>query len=88
MEITGITVNAERLTELKSKFSEQLAEIEQSIYQSAGMQFNISSPKQLGEVLFEKMQLPVLKKTKTGYSTSVDVLEKLAPDYPIIEKNP
>ncbi|KRM91844.1 DNA polymerase I [Fructilactobacillus florum] len=86
MEITGITVNAERLTELKSKFSEQLAEIEQSIYQSAGMQFNISSPKQLGEVLFEKMQLPVLKKTKTGYSTSVDVLEKLAPDYPIIEK--
>ncbi|USS85237.1 DNA polymerase I [Fructilactobacillus myrtifloralis] len=86
MEITGIRVDRDRLEALKSKFIERVAELEQGIYQDAGTEFNVGSPKQLGEVLFEKLQLPVIKKTKTGYSTSVDVLEKLAPDHPIIAK--
>ena len=58
--------------------------MEQQIYEEAGETFNINSPKQLGEILFEKMQLPHGKKTKTGYSTAADVLEKLAPDYPVV----
>ncbi|USS86754.1 DNA polymerase I [Fructilactobacillus cliffordii] len=86
MEITGIKVDPERLDELKSKFQERVSELQQGIYQDAGQEFNIGSPKQLGEILFEKLKLPVIKKTKTGYSTSVDVLEKLAPEHPIIEK--
>lgn len=85
MEITGITVDADELHAMGSKFSEQLAEIEQTIYNEAGEEFNIGSPKQLGHILFEKMKLPVLKKTKTGYSTAVGVLEKLAADAPIAE---
>ena len=85
MEIEGITVDADELRAMGSKFSEQLAEIEQTIYQEAGEEFNIGSPKQLGHILFEKMHLPVLKKTKTGYSTAVGVLEKLAADAPIAE---
>lgn len=85
MEIRGITVNQDKLEELKSKFTERVSEYKQKIYQEAGEEFNIGSPKQLGIVLFEKMGLPVIKKTKTGYSTAVDVLERLAPDYPIIE---
>ena len=59
--------------------------MEQSIYKEAGTEFNINSPKQLGEVLFEKLNLPCGKKTKTGYSTSADVLEKLSADYPIVD---
>lgn len=58
---------------------------EKSIHEQAGGEFNINSPKQLGEVLFEKMQIPGGKKTKTGYSTAADVLDKLAPEYPIIK---
>lgn len=85
MEIAGITVDAEELKAMGSKFSEQLAEIEQTIYNEAGETFNIGSPKQLGHILFEKMGLPVIKKTKTGYSTAVGVLEKLAADAPIAE---
>ncbi|WP_172189899.1 DNA polymerase I [Lentilactobacillus kribbianus] len=85
MEIAGISVKANRLEEMGSKLTERLSEIEQQIYQQAGEEFNISSPKQLGKILFEKMRLPVLKKTKTGYSTAVDVLEKLAPDAPIVQ---
>ncbi|WP_429971008.1 DNA polymerase I [Fructilactobacillus sp. Tb1] len=85
MEIQGITVDRDKLEELKSKFTERVSEYEQRIYQEAGEEFNISSPKQLGVVLFEKMGLPAIKKTKTGYSTAVGVLEQLAPDYPIIE---
>ncbi|EEI23485.1 DNA polymerase I [Lentilactobacillus hilgardii] len=85
MEIAGIKVNPETLEQMGSKFKERLAEIEQTIFQEAGEEFNIGSPKQLGHILFEKMRLPILKKTKTGYSTSVDVLEKLAPDAPIVQ---
>ena len=59
--------------------------LEQKIYELAGETFNINSPKQLGEILFERMQLPHGKKTKTGYSTAADVLEKLAPDYPVVQ---
>ncbi|MBW1605704.1 DNA polymerase I [Lactobacillus sp. Sy-1] len=85
MEIAGITVNQDQLTEMGSKLSERIAEVEQAIYTAAGVEFNIGSPKQLGQVLFEKLNLPVIKKTKTGYSTSVDVLEKLAPQAPIVD---
>ncbi len=85
MEVAGITVDASELEAMGSKFTEQLAEIEQTIYNEAGEEFNIGSPKQLGHILFEKMNLPVIKKTKTGYSTAVGVLEKLAPDAPIAE---
>ncbi|MGO2083131.1 DNA polymerase I [Vagococcus sp.] len=85
MEITGITVNAQRLIEMKGEFAEKLTEIEQRVYQEAGGEFNLNSPKQLGVILFEKLNLPVIKKTKTGYSTAVDVLEKLKGQSPIIE---
>lgn len=68
-----------------SKLVEREAELEQAIYQEAGEEFNINSPKQLGVILFEKMKLPVIKKTKTGYSTAVDVLEKLADRAPIVQ---
>ncbi|MGY3703460.1 DNA polymerase I [Vagococcus martis] len=85
MEIEGITVNASRLQEMKGEFAERLSEIEQTIYNLAGEEFNINSPKQLGVILFEKMGLPVIKKTKTGYSTAVDVLEKLQGESPIID---
>ena len=63
-----------------------IAKLEQEIYQETGHEFNINSPKQLGEILFERMELPGGKKTKTGYSTAADVLEKLAPDYPVVQK--
>ncbi|AKP63567.1 DNA polymerase I [Levilactobacillus koreensis JCM 16448] len=85
MEVAGITVQASELEAMGSKFTEQLAEIEQTIYNEAGEEFNIGSPKQLGRILFEKMGLPAIKKTKTGYSTAVGVLEKLAAEAPIAE---
>lgn len=85
MEMEGITVNASRLQEMKGEFAEKLQEIEQKVYAEAGEEFNLNSPKQLGVILFEKMKLPVIKKTKTGYSTAVDVLEKLRGESPIIE---
>ena len=85
MEITGIRVNAQRLQEMGVEFSERLQEIEQKIYQEAGEAFNLNSPKQLGVILFEKMGLPPIKKTKTGYSTAVDVLEQLKEQAPIVE---
>ncbi|MFB9770652.1 DNA polymerase I [Lactiplantibacillus modestisalitolerans] len=84
MEMAGITVDSSRLKAMGSQFKERLSEIEQTIYQEAGEEFNINSPKQLGHILFEEMKLPVIKKTKTGYSTAVDVLEKLAPQAPIV----
>ncbi|GAK31086.1 DNA polymerase I [Weissella oryzae SG25] len=84
MEIAGIKVDAERLLQMRSKMTERLAELEQRIYQQAGHEFNIQSPKQLGVILFEEMGLTPLKKTKTGYSTSVEVLEQMA-DVPIVE---
>ncbi|AQP52900.1 DNA polymerase I [Vagococcus penaei] len=85
MEIEGITVDASRLVAMKGEFAERLKEIEQKVYTEAGEEFNLNSPKQLGVILFEKMKLPVIKKTKTGYSTAVDVLEKLQHEAPIID---
>ncbi|MGL4644191.1 MAG: DNA polymerase I [Vagococcus fluvialis] len=85
MEMEGITLNASTLKEMKGQFAERLEEIEQKVYAEAGEEFNLNSPKQLGVILFEKMKLPVIKKTKTGYSTAVDVLEKLKGESPIID---
>lgn len=86
MEINGITVNTQTLSALQSTYAERLAEIKQGIYEDAGEEFKINSPKQLGHILFDKLQLPVIKKTKTGYSTSVKVLNRLAADSPIVQK--
>ncbi|MGG6433638.1 DNA polymerase I [Anoxybacillus sp. D401a] len=86
MEFHGVKVDVERLQYMGREFAAQLQQIEQRIYELAGTTFNINSPKQLGTILFEKLQLPVVKKTKTGYSTSADVLEKLAPHHEIIEQ--
>ncbi|MGM0275258.1 DNA polymerase I [Enterococcus sp. AZ080] len=85
MEISGIKVDATRLQEMKIEFSDRLREIERKIYEEAGEEFNLNSPKQLGVILFEKMGLPVIKKTKTGYSTAVDVLEQLREQAPIVD---
>ncbi len=85
MEIKGIKVDPERLLKMKEEFAGRLIEIEKSVYAEAGEEFNINSPKQLGVILFEKMGYPVIKKTKTGYSTAVDVLEKLQAQAPIVE---
>lgn len=85
MEMTGITVDASRLQEMRVEFSQRLHEIEEKIYAEAGEEFNLNSPKQLGVILFEKMGLPVIKKTKTGYSTAVDVLEQLREQAPIVD---
>ncbi|MGX1982399.1 DNA polymerase I [Thermolongibacillus altinsuensis] len=86
MEFNGVSVDVARLQAMGEEFTEQLKQIEQEIYELAGTEFNINSPKQLGVILFEKLQLPVIKKTKTGYSTSADVLEKLADQHEIIGK--
>ncbi len=86
MEQAGIRVEKERLKEYGDNLKVQIDILEKEIYQLAGDKFNINSPKQLGEILFERMKLPHGKKTKTGYSTAADVLEKLAPDYPVIRK--
>ncbi|WP_461239483.1 DNA polymerase I [Paucilactobacillus sp. N302-9] len=85
MEISGVRVDVKKLEAMGSKLLERLSEIEQQIYQEAGQEFNINSPKQLGKILFEEMKLPVIKKTKTGYSTAVDVLEKLRSQAPIVD---
>ena len=84
MELAGIKMNTEALKEYGNELAGKIEELEKRIYEQAGETFNINSPKQLGVILFEKMQLPGSKKTKTGYSTSADVLEKLAPEQPII----
>ena len=84
MEHEGIGIDAGALKEYGQKLSVSISEIEQKIYEQAGETFNINSPKQLGVILFEKMQLPNGKKTKTGFSTSAEVLEKLAGEYPIV----
>ncbi|KKO53754.1 DNA polymerase I [Paenibacillus sp. DMB20] len=84
MEKQGIAVNEEALKELGREFEEQIAKLVTEIYEIAGMEFNLNSPKQLGEILFVKLQLPVIKKTKTGYSTDAEVLEKLAPYHDIV----
>ena len=84
MERAGISVEAEALKIYGDQLAGRIRELETAIYEQAGETFNINSPKQLGVILFEKMQLPGGKKTKTGYSTAADVLEKLAPEHPIV----
>ena len=86
MEQTGICVNRLALSEFSMQLSEMASELEKDIYAEAGEEFNINSPIQLGNILFDKMKLPHGKKTKKGFSTSADVLEKLAPDFPIVNK--
>ncbi|WP_397539590.1 DNA polymerase I [Rummeliibacillus pycnus] len=85
MESEGVTVDRNRLVEMGAELTAKLKDIEEDIYQIAGEKFNINSPKQLGVILFDKLGLPVIKKTKTGYSTAADVLEKLAPEHEIIQ---
>lgn len=84
MELQGIKADASVIEQLGAELEGRVLELKGKIYELAGMEFNIGSPKQLGEVLFEKLGLPVKKKTKTGYSTDADVLEELAPYHDII----
>ncbi len=84
MEKSGIMVRPDELKAYGEALTGRIAELELAIYEQAGMQFNINSPKQLGEGLFEKMGIPGGKKTKTGYSTAADILEKLAMEYPVV----
>ena len=86
MEKNGVKVEAPALKVYGEQLGMRIVDLEKEIYELAGEEFNINSPKQLGVILFEKMELPHGKKTKTGYSTSADVLEKLAPDYPIVSQ--
>lgn len=86
MEAAGIYTDREELETYSRGLGEDIKALEDEIYELAGEEFNINSPKQLGEILFEKLSLPHGKKTKTGYSTAVDVLESLAFDYPIVSK--
>ncbi|MDT3959295.1 DNA polymerase I [Staphylococcus kloosii] len=85
MEETGIYTEASELKEMEIEIQNKLDKLIANIYDSAGEEFNINSPKQLGVVLFETLKLPVIKKTKTGYSTAVDVLEQLQGEHPIID---
>ena len=85
MENIGIKVDGEALKKYGDELGIKIADLEKKIYESAGHEFNINSPKQLGEILFGEMGLPGGKKTKTGYSTSASVLEKLEPDYPFVK---
>ncbi|OLN22662.1 DNA polymerase I [Domibacillus antri] len=85
MESQGVRVDMNRLEEMGVELKKRLDEMEKTIHSLAGTEFNINSPKQLGVILFEKLGLPPLKRTKTGYSTSADVLEKLAPSHDIVQ---
>lgn len=86
MEYEGFRVDGNKLTELGKKFKIEIDNMQKEIYALAEEEFNINSPKQLGKILFEKLDLPVIKKTKTGYSTNAEVLEQLMDKHPIIEK--
>lgn len=86
MEARGFNVDKQKLSELGLKFSGEIQKTQEQIYAMAGEEFNISSPKQLGKILFEKLDLPVIKKTKTGFSTKAEVLLKLRDKHPIIDK--
>nr|MCR5692184.1 DNA polymerase I [Eubacterium sp.] len=86
MEKAGILVERQALRDYGSRLGERIAQLEKDIYELAGEEFNINSPKQLGLILFEKMHMPYGKKTKTGYSTSAEVLEKLRFESPIVEQ--
>ena len=85
MEKTGVRVDKNKIMELNEEYSKLADQYEQRVYELAGEVFNLNSPKQLGVVLFDKMKLPVVKKTKTGYSTDVEVLEKLSEEHEIAE---
>jgi DNA polymerase-1 len=84
MESDGVKVDRQTLVDIGEDLAGKLTEIEQTIYHAAGENFNINSPKQLGVILFEKLGLPPIKKTKTGYSTAADVLEKLEGKHEVI----
>ena len=86
MEYEGMAVDKNQLENIGNKFKEIISNLEEEIFTMAGEKFNINSPKQLGVILFEKLELPVIKKTKTGYSTNADVLEKLRDKHEIIDK--
>lgn len=83
---SGIRVDKEALSDYSKVLVEKINVLEKEIYEEAGEEFNINSPKQLGVILFEKLGMPNGKKTKSGYSTAADILDKLAPDYPIVKK--
>lgn len=85
MEKEGVAMDPQELSDYGRALSGGIDELQKQIYEEAGEEFNINSPKQLGSILFEKMGLPAGKKTKSGYSTAADVLEKLAEDYPVVE---
>lgn len=86
MQYQGMYIDKNELIEFGNTLKEKLNQLTSKIYELAEEEFNINSTKQLGEILFEKLKLPIIKKTKTGYSTDSDVLEKLKPTHPIIEK--
>ncbi|MGO1712499.1 MAG: DNA polymerase I, partial [Senegalia sp. (in: firmicutes)] len=86
MQYEGFKIDIEKLNELGNEFEEQINNLTDEIYKLSGEEFNINSPKQLGVVLFDKLELPVIKKTKTGYSTNAEVLDKLLGKHEIIEK--
>lgn len=86
MEFEGVMVDKDKLIELGEEFKISIDKLEKDIYNLAGEEFNINSPKQLGVILFEKLELPVIKKTKTGYSTNAEVLEQLSDKHEIIDK--
>lgn len=86
LEYHGIRIDCERLAELSRRFGQQMAVLEEEIYRLAGRRFNIGSPKQLQQVLFDELKLPVVSRTQTGRSTDADVLEELAPKHPLPAK--
>jgi len=86
MEFIGFKIDTNELKILGKEYDEEIDSLTKEIYELAGSTFNINSPKQIGEILFEKLMLPVIKKTKTGYSTDVEVMEKLKDQHPIVEK--
>lgn len=86
MEYYGFKIHIEELNKLKDEYNEEIDSLTKEIYELSDTEFNINSPKQLGEILFDKLSLPVIKKTKTGYSTNAEVLDKLKDQHPIIEK--
>lgn len=86
MQVNGMPIDKNELISFGSKLKEQIESLKQDIYMSVGEEFNINSTQQLGKILFEKLKLPVYKKTKTGYSTDSDILEKLLQEHPVIEK--
>jgi len=86
METEGFRVDEPKLNELGEKFKSELDKVQKEIFEMSGEEFNVNSPKQLGKILFEKLDLPVIKRTKTGYSTNAEVLDELSDKHPIIDK--